>query len=90
MSGKLGITDGVVEEELEDLVVEEPAFLPRVGHVGGGTLSGAVDARRAVWSRTVVLRGSRTPSRSASRRRDELRQGCKRCWPLKDLRQQRR
>ena len=57
MSGKLGIVDGVVEEELEDLVVEEPAFLPRVGHVGGGTLGGAVDACRTIWSRTVVLSG---------------------------------
>ena len=40
ISGKLGIGDVVVVEELENLVVEHLPLLPRVCHVGEGAAAG--------------------------------------------------
>merc|ERR1711936_522431 len=56
MGGKFSIRNGVVVEELQDLVVEHPSFLAGVGHVWRATFCGAVDSSWTLRSGAVTIR----------------------------------
>merc|ERR1712088_410728 len=56
MRGKFSIRNGVVVEELQDLVIEHPSFLAGVGHVWRATFRGAVDSSWTLRSGAVTIR----------------------------------